>query len=142
MPLGPRGAQSLLLICAPGREASIPSPVNPGRFNQSRESIYYAAHLNTQNSTTFFVCYAVVILLDHLHSIWTLPQADADFSIRWNVLNLKTLVDVRGCFIWDMKDKRKEVEKAHEIRIYAENIKNPYLVLNNRKIKECAYYLG
>jgi alpha-tubulin suppressor-like RCC1 family protein len=32
MPLGPRGAQSLLLICAPGREASIPSPVNPGRF--------------------------------------------------------------------------------------------------------------
>ena len=29
---------------------------------------------------------AVVILPDHLHCIWTLPQADADFSTRWNML--------------------------------------------------------
>ena len=28
----------------------------------------------------------VVILPDHLHCIWTLPQADADFSTRWNLL--------------------------------------------------------
>lgn len=27
---------------------------------------------------------AVVILPDHLHCIWTLLQADADFLIRWN----------------------------------------------------------
>jgi REP element-mobilizing transposase RayT len=36
---------------------------------------------------------AVVILPGHLHCIWTLPQADADFSIRWNMLNLTTSVD-------------------------------------------------
>lgn len=29
---------------------------------------------------------AVVILPEHLHCIWTLPQADADFSNRWNML--------------------------------------------------------
>jgi len=29
---------------------------------------------------------AIVILPDHLHTIWTLPQNDADFSIRWNML--------------------------------------------------------
>ena len=29
---------------------------------------------------------AVVILPDHLHCIWTLPQADADFSTRWKLL--------------------------------------------------------
>lgn len=29
---------------------------------------------------------AVVILPDHMHCIWTLPQDDADFSIRWNLL--------------------------------------------------------
>jgi len=29
---------------------------------------------------------AVVILPDHLHCIWTLPQADADFLTRWNLL--------------------------------------------------------
>jgi putative transposase len=26
---------------------------------------------------------AIVLLPDHLHAIWTLPQADADFSRRW-----------------------------------------------------------
>lgn len=29
---------------------------------------------------------AVVILPDHLHCIWTLPQANADFSTRWRLL--------------------------------------------------------
>lgn len=29
---------------------------------------------------------AVVILPDNLHCIWTLPQADADFSTRWKLL--------------------------------------------------------
>jgi hypothetical protein len=27
--------------------------------------------------------YAIAILPDHLHCIWTLPPADADFSTRW-----------------------------------------------------------
>ncbi len=30
-----------------------------------------------------FTIDAVVILPDHLHAIWTLPQGDADFSGRW-----------------------------------------------------------
>jgi len=29
---------------------------------------------------------AVVILPDHLHCIWTLPNGDSDFSTRWNLL--------------------------------------------------------
>jgi len=29
---------------------------------------------------------AVVILPDHLHCIWTLPDGDTDFSTRWNLL--------------------------------------------------------
>lgn len=29
---------------------------------------------------------AVCLLPDHLHCIWTLPQGDADFSGRWNIL--------------------------------------------------------
>ncbi|MDG4551305.1 MAG: transposase [Candidatus Contendobacter sp.] len=29
---------------------------------------------------------AVVVLPDHLHCVWTLPQGDADFSTRWNLL--------------------------------------------------------
>ena len=29
---------------------------------------------------------AIVILPDHLHTIWTLPHDDANFSVRWNML--------------------------------------------------------
>jgi len=29
---------------------------------------------------------AMVILPDHLHAIWTLPQHDADFSTRWRLI--------------------------------------------------------
>ncbi len=29
------------------------------------------------------ICEAMVILPDHLHAVWTLPEGDADFSIRW-----------------------------------------------------------
>lgn len=28
-------------------------------------------------------CDAMVILPDHIHAVWTLPQGDADFSVRW-----------------------------------------------------------
>ncbi|MEW9921158.1 transposase [Marimonas sp. MJW-29] len=33
-----------------------------------------------------FVCDAAVILPDHLHTIWTLPEGDADFSTRWRLI--------------------------------------------------------
>jgi putative transposase len=29
---------------------------------------------------------AFVLLPDHLHAIWTLPEADADFSSRWGII--------------------------------------------------------
>lgn len=33
-----------------------------------------------------FVVDAIVILPDHLHAIWTLPQGDADFPSRWRLI--------------------------------------------------------
>ena len=29
---------------------------------------------------------AIVIMPDHLHCIWTLPENDGDYSTRWNLL--------------------------------------------------------
>lgn len=29
---------------------------------------------------------AIVVLPDHLHAVWTLPPADADFSVRWRLI--------------------------------------------------------
>ena len=33
-----------------------------------------------------FTIDAVVVLPDHLHTIWTLPERDDDFSLRWRQL--------------------------------------------------------
>jgi putative transposase len=29
---------------------------------------------------------AIVVLPDHLHCLWTLPEGDADFAARWNLI--------------------------------------------------------
>jgi putative transposase len=33
-----------------------------------------------------FVLDAIVVLPEHLHAIWTLPEGDADFSVRWRLI--------------------------------------------------------
>jgi putative transposase len=33
-----------------------------------------------------FTVDAVVILPDHVHAIWTLPQGDSDYATRWNLI--------------------------------------------------------
>jgi putative transposase len=33
-----------------------------------------------------FKTVAICILPDHVHAIWTLPDADADFPLRWNLI--------------------------------------------------------
>ncbi len=33
-----------------------------------------------------FAIDAIVILPDHLHTIWTLPPGDADFALRWRLI--------------------------------------------------------
>ncbi|MCH8505547.1 MAG: transposase [Ectothiorhodospiraceae bacterium] len=33
-----------------------------------------------------FVIDAIVVLPDHLHAIWTLPEGDADYSTRWSII--------------------------------------------------------
>jgi putative transposase len=33
-----------------------------------------------------FVFEAVVVLPDHLHAVWTLPEGDVDFPLRWQLI--------------------------------------------------------
>jgi putative transposase len=33
-----------------------------------------------------FAIDAIVVLPDHLHAVWTLPEGDADFSARWRMI--------------------------------------------------------
>ncbi len=38
---------------------------------------------------------ALVVMPDHLHTIWTLPENDADFSVRWK--KIKAMFSRRYC---------------------------------------------
>ena len=33
-----------------------------------------------------FTIEAIVVLPDHLHTIWTLPERDASFAVRWRLI--------------------------------------------------------
>src|SRR5712675_2625705 len=33
-----------------------------------------------------FAIEAIVVLPEHLHAIWTLPEGDADFAVRWRLI--------------------------------------------------------
>jgi putative transposase len=33
-----------------------------------------------------FTIEAIVVLPDHLHAIWTMPEADGDFALRWRLI--------------------------------------------------------
>jgi len=38
---------------------------------------------------------ALVILPDHLHTLWTLPPGDADYALRWNIIKRQVAQSVR-----------------------------------------------
>jgi len=40
----------------------------------------------SMNADRAIICQAMVVLPDHLHAVWTLPDGDGDFSTRWAVL--------------------------------------------------------
>ena len=42
-----------------------------------------------------FRCDAAVILPDHLHMVWTLPEGDADYSTRWGAIKARFSMSVR-----------------------------------------------
>ena len=44
------------------------------------------AAIETVRATRLFVIEACVLLPDHLHCIWPLPESDADFSTRWMMI--------------------------------------------------------
>jgi len=43
-----------------------------------------------------FVIDAIVILPEHLHAIWTLPQGDADYSDRWRAIKCRFTGELRN----------------------------------------------
>jgi putative transposase len=57
---------------------------------------------------------AVVVLPDHLHAIWTLPQGDSDYALWWRL--------IKTVFSWQLaleerrsQSRRKNWERTEEL---------------------------
>ncbi len=51
---------------------------------------------------------AIVVLPEHLHTIWRLPENDADFSKRWMVIKRKFSAGLPSRVISDSKTRKRE----------------------------------
>ncbi|MBD2256632.1 transposase [Pseudanabaena sp. FACHB-2040] len=55
-----------------------------------------------------FVIEGIVILPDHLHTLWRLPDGDDDFSIRWMVIKRKFSTGLGAGAVNASKQKKRE----------------------------------
>ena len=55
-----------------------------------------------------FTIDAIVILPDHLHAIWTLPDGDADYSGCWRAIKSRFTCELRASGIPLTRDERGE----------------------------------
>ncbi len=51
---------------------------------------------------------AIVVLPDHLHTLWRLPDSDTDFSQRWMVIKRKFSSGLSSGFVNDSKNRKRE----------------------------------
>jgi putative transposase len=81
------------------RKKILTVPENVALF---RESLRYVKNRHP------FSIEAIVLLPDHLHCIWTLPEGDSDFSTKWRL--------IKGHFSRKCKDKYKHSQSITRIR--------------------------
>jgi len=53
---------------------------------------------------------AFVLLPDHLHCIWTLPENDADYALRWNII--KRSVSQKTCGLITSPRSRSQLNRG------------------------------
>src|SRR6266568_5818624 len=56
-----------------------------GRLLTDHVNLLRAAFRYTRARHSFAI-EAIVVLPDHLHTIWTLPEDDGDFAVRWAIM--------------------------------------------------------
>ena len=50
---------------------------------------------------------AMVVLPDHLHAIWTLPEGDADFGLRWHLIKRGFTTELVESGVLDQRSRRR-----------------------------------
>ncbi len=86
-----------------------------------------------------FEIYAIVILPDHVHCIWTLPEGDGDFSWRWAAVKTrftKKYLCQGGDEAPVSESRRKKGERGVWQRRFWE-----HFIRNENDLKRCLDYL-
>jgi len=55
-----------------------------------------------------FKIIAMVVLPDHLHAMWDLPENDANFSLRWRCIKISFAAQIKKCGITVKKNQYNE----------------------------------
>lgn len=58
-----------------------------------------------------FIIDAHVVLPDHIHMIWTLPESDSDYPTRWRLIKhyfSRSMIKTNGEIVSPVREKKKE----------------------------------
>lgn len=63
---------------------------------QNRHSTYLTTYIDELGKAfrdirakAYFTTEAIIVLPDHLHTIWTLPEDNSDYSLRWRLIKTR-----------------------------------------------------
>ena len=106
---------------------------------QNRQSDSLIRHIDSLRAATSmvkrakpFTINAWVILPEHMHCIWTLPEGDSDFSARWRDIK-KTFsrnIDMRHIWqprFWEYTIRNEQDYRRHVDYVYINPLKHGYV---------------
>lgn len=71
-----------------------------------------------------FAIDAIAILPDHIHSIWTLPEGDADFSSRWRRIKARFSLRCPQAYKQSLSRRRKGEQTVWQRRFWEHQIRH------------------
>src|SRR5258708_14402278 len=76
--------------------------------DEMARTILHDAIATCQSESPFEID-AMVLLPEHLHAIWTLPDGDSDYSSRWSRINRRFTQSLTACGGWEgaISDSRR-----------------------------------
>ncbi len=85
----------------------------------------FRSAVRTVRSQRTFHIDAWVVLPDHMHCIWTLPENDADYSGRWRAIKTwfsKSLPNEGGGSVWQKRFWEHTIRDEHDYRTYMDYV--------------------
>ena len=82
------------------------------------------AAIQTTRQQHPFEIVAWVLLPDHLHTIWTLPEGDADFSTRWSLIKRRVSQPCPALHSMD-QHQQSQATRTHDLAAPVLGAPNP-----------------